>query len=81
MKKLALIILFVSSCAFSQVVHVPIQQSVPDSVIVARMAEIVAEFNKNADTIRKLQERQVFLNGQHIALSDLRKEDDTRTTE
>jgi len=79
MKKIVLILFM--TCAFSQVVRVPIQQSVPDSVIVARMAEIVAEFNKNADTIRKLQERQVFLNGQHIALSDLRKEDDTRTTE
>lgn len=60
--KRILFIIVLCTFAFAQV---------PDSVIVAKIAVIEAEFNRNVDMIRQLQDRQVFLNGQHIAWSDM----------
>ena len=79
MKRIIIISVIIICCAFAQVPSVPIgfegqtgtQISIPDSVIVAKITAIEAEFNRNADMIRQLQDRQVFLNGQHIAWNDM----------
>lgn len=54
---------------------------VPDSVIVQKMADIKAEYDKNEETIKTYEARQIFLNAQHIALFDLIKEEEVEEKE